>query len=94
MAQMIIANRLRDGIVVFLAPGEDWETSIARGIVIEDAAEATQLLATAKRHEAECRVVDPTLIEVETRDGRPHPTEIREAIRAFGPTVRTDLTEV
>jgi hypothetical protein len=94
MPQMIIANRLRDGAVVFLAPGEDWEPAIAAGTVIDDAAEADRLLGVAKRHESECRVIDPTLIEVEVKDGRPHPVAMREAIRAFGPSVRTDLTEV
>jgi hypothetical protein len=31
---------------------------------------------------------------VTVENGQPKPTEIREAIRAFGPTVRTDLTDV
>jgi hypothetical protein len=94
MPQMIIANRLRDGAVVFLAPGEDWDTAIAAGTVIETEADAARLLAVAKRHESDCQVIDPQLIDVEIKNGKPHPTAIREAIRAFGPTVRTDLTEV
>jgi hypothetical protein len=93
MPQMIIANRLRDGAVVFLAPGERWEPSIAAGAVIDAEAEATRLMAVAKRHEGECQVIDPQLIDVEVKDGKLRPTAIREAIRAFGPTVRTDLTE-
>jgi hypothetical protein len=94
MPQMIIANRLRDGAVVFLAPGESWELEIAAGTVIDGQEEATRLFAVAKRHETECRVIDPTLIDVEIKDGTPRPTAIREVVRAFGPTVRTDLTEV
>ena len=93
MPQMIIANRLRDGVVVFLAPNEGWEPTIAAGAVIEDEAGAQRLMALAKRHEAECVVIDPQLIDVEITGGAPRPTAIREAIRAFGPTVRTDLTE-
>ena len=93
MLQMIIANRLRDGAIVFLAANEDWEPAIGAGAVIETEADAARLLAVAKRHETECRVIDPQLIEVEIKDGKPRPTAIREAIRAFGPTVRTDLTE-
>ena len=93
MPQMIIANRLRDGAVVFLAPGESWDTAIAAGAVIEAEAEATRLMAVAKRDEGECRVIDPQLIDVEIKDGKPRPTAIREAIRAFGPTIRTDLTD-
>ena len=94
MPQMIIANRLRDGAVVFLTPAEGWDIAIAAGTVIETEADAARLLAVAKRHESECQVIDPQLIDVEIKDGQPRPTAIREAIRAFGPTVRTDLTEV
>jgi hypothetical protein len=91
MPQMIIANRLRDGIVVFLASNEAWVPAIAAGALIDGEADATRLMAVAKRHEGECQVIDPQLIEVEVKDGSPRPTAIREAIRAFGPTIRTDL---
>jgi hypothetical protein len=94
MPQMIIANRLVDGVVVFLAPGDGWEPAIAAGTVIDDDAEAQRLLGVAKQHEARCLVIDPLLIQVKVENGRVTPTEIREAIRAFGPTVRTDLTDV
>jgi hypothetical protein len=93
MPQMIIANRLRDGAVVFLAAGETWETAIAAGSVIDNEADAARLMALAKRHEVECQVIDPQLIDVDVKEGKPRPTAIREAIRAFGPSVRTDLTE-
>ena len=93
MPQMIIANRLRDGAVVFLAASEAWETAIAAGSVINNEADATRLMALAKRHETECQVIDPQLIDVDVKEGQLRPTAIREAIRAFGPTVRTDLTE-
>jgi len=94
MPQMIIANRLTDGVVVFLAPGDAWVAQIDAGRVIDDEAEAQRLFAAAKQHEEQCIVIDPTLIEVEVEDGHSRPVAIREAIRAFGPTVRTDLTDV
>jgi hypothetical protein len=94
MPQMIIANRLRDGVVVFLASSEGWVPAIAAGALIDSETDAVKLMAIANRHVDECRVIDPQLIEVEVKDGKPRPTAIREAIRAFGPTVRTDLTEV
>ncbi len=93
MPQMIIANRLRDGVVVFLAPNEGWEPAIAAGAVIDSEADAATLMGVATRHVEECKVIDPQLIDVEVKDGQPRPTAIREAIRAFGPTVRTDLTD-
>ncbi len=93
MPQMIIANRLTDGVVVFLDPHEAWDPAIGAGAVIDSEAEAARLLSVAKQHEARCLVVEPTLIDVTVADGQPRPTAIREAIRAFGPTVRTDLLE-
>jgi len=93
MPQMIIANRLRDGVVVFLAPGEGWEPAIAAGTLIDNEGDAVTLMAVAKRHEGECQVIDPQLIDVEIQDGQRRPTAIREAIRAFGPTIRTELIE-
>jgi uncharacterized protein DUF2849 len=93
MPQMIIANRLIDGAVVFLAPGEQWVSAIDSGLVIEDEAEAQRFHGVAKQHEARCLVIDPLLIQVKVENGRVRPTEIREVIRAFGPTVRTDVTD-
>jgi hypothetical protein len=90
MPQMIIANRLVDGAVVFLAPGESWTTAIAAGVVIDDETEAQRLLGAAKQLEARSPVIDPQVIQVNVEGGAVRPIEIRELIRAFGPTVRTD----
>lgn len=87
MPQMIIANRLTDGVVVFFTAVEGWVPAIGDGLVIETENDQQRHLATAKSHEARCLVIDPTLIEVVVDAGRPRPTSIREAIRAFGPTV-------
>jgi Protein of unknown function (DUF2849) len=91
---MIIANRLVDGRVVFLAPGEIWDTAIDNGSVADDDAEAQRLLEVAKQAVAHCLVIDPILIQVKVENGKVRPTEIREVIRAFGPTVRTDMEDV
>jgi hypothetical protein len=90
MPQMIIANRLVDGAVVFLAAGDGWTPSIADGVLIDDEAEAQRLLGAAKQLEARSPVIDPQVIQVKVDDGAVRPIEIRELIRAFGPTVRTD----
>jgi hypothetical protein len=91
MSQMIIANRLLDGLVVFWAGEAPWVESIDDGTLLE--ANAEEALARAKQDEDRCLVVDPNLIEVEVEEGRRKPTAMREAIRAFGPSVRTDLRE-
>ena len=85
--RMIIANRLTDGLVVFYKQAGDWTVDIADGLVIGGDADESRLLETAKADEDRCIVVDPNLIDVSVDGGSPRPTAIREAIRAFGPTV-------
>ncbi len=91
MPQMIIANRLEDGLTVFLADGRRWVERIDDGVLIEADAEEDRLLALAKTDEDNCIVIDPYLIEVTSDGGRLRPAVYREEIRAFGPSVRTDL---
>lgn len=89
--QAVTANRLVDGLVVFLAAGERWAESVADSEVARDQAAADALLVVAERAATQRVVVGPYLIEMaETPDG-PEPTSLRERIRASGPTVRTDL---
>jgi hypothetical protein len=85
--RMIIANRLNDGRVVFYAASGVWDVDIAAGTVIAAEADEASAFAAAKADEAACKVVDPQLIDVTVDGGRPRPVAIREAIRAFGPTI-------
>lgn len=93
MPHMVVASRLRDGFVVFLGPAEQWVESIEAGALAEAPEDAERLLAAAKADEQRNIVVEPYLIEVAVAEGRRRPAEVREAIRAFGPTVRTDLSK-
>lgn len=90
MAQMIIANRLRDGRVVFMTAEGAWVESIDDGLLIDDAAESGRMLDIGMRGERNCEIIDPCLIEVTEQDGVRTPTAYREEIRATGPTVRTE----
>ena len=97
MDQVVIANRLSDGVVVFLAaaPGSargEWKLRLDEATIARDDARAAELealgLASAReRHE----VIDPYLIEVEQTASGLRPTRYRELIRCLGPTVRMDL---
>ncbi len=88
--QMIIANRLVDGRVVFMDADAAWVDSIDEGILLETAADNDRLMGLAMRDVEDCVIVDPYLIDVVMDDGKRRPVEAREAIRAFGPSVRTD----
>jgi hypothetical protein len=87
MLQMIIANTLADGFVVFLTEEDTWTNAIAAGAVAATDEQAEKLLKLAKQAEQNNLVIDPYLIPVELDDGLRKPTEYREYIRAMGPTV-------
>lgn len=95
--QIVIANELASGRVVFLAQGASsdgvtWAPLIDDAEVARDEARAQELLALAEADVAERNtVMDAYLIDVAIEAGGLRPTKYREAIRALGPTVRTDL---
>ena len=86
--QIIIASRLVDGRVVFMDADAAWADSIADGILLDSEADSDRFMGAAEQAVENCMIVDPYLIEVE--NGERRPVEGREAIRAFGPSVRTD----
>ena len=90
---MVLANRLTDGLTVFLAADGGWVEDIARGAVADTQDAAQQLLAAAQLAEARNAVVEPYIIGIRTDSGLRVPVSYREAIRAAGPTVRTDLAD-
>ena len=97
MDQVVIANRLSDGLVVLLAaePGSTrgvWKLRLDEASVARDEVRAEEILALglASAHERH-EVIDPYLIEVEQTPSGLRPTRYRELIRCLGPTVRQDL---
>lgn len=91
----ITANRLDDGIVVFLDAAGGWTPDIAGARLVEDGADLDGALAYAKaQHDARI-IVEPYAIDVEVRDGVPVPVRLREKIRADrGPTIAYGAAEV
>jgi hypothetical protein len=90
MPQILTANRLEVGEVVYWNSALGWVGSFADAEVLLDdkAEEALEGVAdwVTKRE-----VVAPYLFEVKVSGGVATPVKIRERIRAAGPTVRTDL---
>jgi len=89
--QVLTANRLDDGQVVYLAAGAAWTHRLAEAHVADDDDTAAALQAAAEQAVARRAVVDPYLFEVDPQGGTPRPLRMREAIRARGPSVRPDL---
>jgi len=88
--EMIVASRLVDGRVVFLADGARWVESIEDGLVAGTGEAAAALLELAQTAVRQSRIVDPYAIEITVEGGRRRPVVLREAIRAFGPTMAAD----
>lgn len=92
MAQQVVsANRLTDGLVVYLTAAGSWSEQLRDGDIATDEAAAEKLLSVARRAEDDRVVVDPYLIDVAEFDGELRPSKYREYIRATGPSVRPDL---
>jgi Protein of unknown function (DUF2849) len=91
MADVITANRLADGVVVFQTEDAGWSEDFNRAAVRPDEAATAAALARAKEDEAENLVVEPYAVPVDQRNGHVAPKALREAIRAAGPTIRRDL---
>jgi hypothetical protein len=84
--QMLTANRLRDGDVLY-RKGDVWVLFLGEGEVYPDQAGADAALAAATAELERNEFVAPYLFEVRDVSGKIVPVKEREIIRAAGPTV-------
>jgi len=89
--QLVTANRLRDGIAVFMTRAGGWSEVIDEAVLALEPQAAAALEARAKEDERKTLVTGAYLIDAERLDGRVRAAHIRERMRALGPTVRLDL---
>ena len=89
--QLVTANRLRDGIAVFLTRSGEWSEEIDSAVLALEPAAAAALEARAREDEKKTLVTGSYLVDAERLDGRVRAAHIRERMRALGPTVRLDL---
>jgi hypothetical protein len=90
MPNVVTANRLVDGIVVYLAADGGWTEEIGRARIAETEDETKALEAEAARDMALRKVVAVYPMEVALHDGTVDPLSVRERIRAAH---RTTLTK-
>ena len=87
MPKVVTANELTSGAVVFLGADGGWVASLAQAARFDDDAAAEQGLERAQR-DAALGVVEPYLSTVGADRDERQGMSLRDAIRAFGPTVR------
>ncbi len=84
--QMVTANRIGDGTVVYLTKDGGWSEWVTDGQVSRSDEERDTLMAVAQATAEIPAVVEPYLIDVVEEAGVVRPVRYREAIRAQGPT--------
>jgi hypothetical protein len=87
---VVTANRLVDGIVVYLAPDGSWTEDLDRARLAETEDEAKALEEEAARDMKARKVIAVYPMEVAVKDGVIDPLSVREKIRA---SHRTTLTK-
>jgi hypothetical protein len=88
---VLTANRLSDGVVVFLDYEGSWAEGIATAAIARYPQEARALEARGAHDAGRNRVVEPYLVEVrETADGLV-PIRTRERVRIAGPSILADV---
>ena len=88
--QMLTANRLEDGDVLYWKAGA-WVESLRDGEVFAESSPAEAALAASQSFVTGNVVVNPYLFDVRVDAAGIHPVKEREIIRAAGPSVRDDL---
>ncbi|MDA7947496.1 MAG: DUF2849 domain-containing protein [Hyphomicrobiaceae bacterium] len=86
--QILTANRLSDGMVVFLSADGTWRASIDAADVARTEDSASALEARAATFVQTNEIVDPYLIAVEETDTGAVPVAFRERRRIAGPSVQ------
>jgi hypothetical protein len=87
---IVTANRMRDGQVVWLAPGGRWVEDIAAAEIFDNGI-IDEAIARARVFEEKRVVVGVYGVELASAQPCTVPVTERERIRAAGPSVRPDL---
>ena len=87
--QVATANRLTDGIVVFMGYDGEWTTDINAARVAERPEDLDELVSEAETSPAAvgAYMIDVDVAAEEQLGRRLTPTKYRERIRAFGPSI-------
>jgi hypothetical protein len=89
--QVMTANRLGDGIAVFLTRNGSWSERIDDAVLAVEPQAAAALEARGNEAVAANLVTGPYLFDATRESGSIRASHIRERIRTLGPTVRRDL---
>jgi hypothetical protein len=89
--QVMTANRLRDGLVVFLTRSGTWSEKIDEAALALEPQAAAALQARAAADVRATLVTGEYFFDATRQGGHIRADHIRERMRTLGPTVRLDL---
>ena len=89
--QVMTANRLRDGDVVFLTRSGVWSEKVVDAVWAPEPQAVAALEARAAEDVKATLVTGQYLFEATRVGGKIRADHMRERIRTLGPTIRTDL---
>ena len=87
MVKIVSANRLSDGIVVYVGRGGAWVDRIGAAAWLETAEDVEAALVAARADEASNLIVDAFVVEALADGEALRATTLRDRIRADGPTI-------
>ncbi len=87
IGHVLTANRLADGLVVFLTPANTWSEDIDDAVLAQEEKAASALEQRGHDFEAANLVTGAYMVEAQRTGATVTPTHVRERIRACGPTV-------
>ena len=85
--KVLTANRLGDGIAVWLDANGQWTERLQDAFVARHAEAVTAIEDAGRKAFASNVVLDVNVIEFEEKGGLLRPLRLRERIRAEGPTI-------
>ncbi len=89
--RILTANLLGDGLVVFLGKDGSWAPSLESAWLAHSNDDLEQLEALGGEAARSNTIVDPYLVEVEDTGSTLLPVEMRERMRARGPSVNLEF---
>jgi hypothetical protein len=93
MLNVVSANRLKDGTVVYLAPQGNWVEELDAAAVFASEAGSEGALEKARAAVSANLIVDPFVVAIVEEAGMRRAVSLRDAIRALGPTIEYGTAE-
>ena len=90
MSQVISANRLSDGIVVFRASGGAWVEQLRDAEILPDASAVKAAMGLGEKDVLANHVIEVAAFDVAVKGDHVEPVHLRDKIRAKGPTTHPD----